>query len=1140
MDYLTGPVEGGQLLREKPASLSGSLVSLEWICLSLADVARDSPSCRSTSEDPSASPRPPRDAVAVIQLSAAPVMMAVVEGPRALRGSSGFRGCAVWRRQVSSGPIDVPEELVSIMAFVIWENSGKPDGADYSAEAKVRVENALRGGLSVAEVKKRLQTGIPLDGVASSAALDGSPQEAVAPKKARQLGVQRQPVDMDRLVERDGGISDSRGTSDWMLDVIDGQEKGCTRSFMHRYNTVNDLLQGALGSNEEDAIVAIFVWLRFCASRHLVWNQNYNIKPREISAAQEKLTSTLMESYRTQPQWRTLMRMIMSTVGRGAPGNAGQRIRDEILDIQSANDCKGGFWEEWHQKLHNNTSPDDVVICQACLDYIDSGLDLSVWWKTLETNGIDKQRLLSYDRSIHSEPNLRQDQAKGMKRDLTEYLKTLKAVHCGADLDSAANYVFGYKQDQCKGKAVEVSSIPGVASPELRAVLDMIQEATAAHRMNLLTTGSSDMDLQGVLEAVNEARWMLRGHLTSGDVFDGRLKGRVLTFHLIDSDVGAQVAFVGLSEAPFSAVSISSHRSGQGCAAGVGLALEGVCLSTSGNEEEVMCLKEWQAVLKMMGNDPGWALRAKAGMDRIRLSLASSSDRYNQRLQPTAQSLGTKGNLNVPGDAIAIFTEEVVRGTLAAPLSMMLNRLDPVLREAADLGSWQVISPTTAVGHVEVVDELATVQNDRYPRPTVLIAGRVVGEEEIPEGVVALITMDMPDVLSHVSVRARNEQVCFATCFDQSLMEQLRAMQGQCVEVSPNGQDVRVTEAAASSSAAAAASEAPAAPLDLSITRREFGGAYAVGASSFTEENVGAKSRNVAELVGRLPEDIYLPTCTALPFGTFEAVLDDPINAVVKSNLDGLVPYLTVDNLAIARAVAKSVQPPRALMKELQQVMTAAGQPWPGQREAWMKAWTAITGVWASKWNERAFISCRKAGINHTDLCMAVLCQQVVPAEYAFVVHTTNPSTGNDQEIYAEVVKGLGETLVGNYPGRALSFSALKSDVYNPKVLGFPSKNVGLYVPDSLIFRSDSNGEDLEGYAGAGLYDSITLEAQKEVLVDYSTDPIVQDPVFQRDILGRIAAASLAIENVYGSPQDIEGCITRDGKLYVVQTRPQV
>lgn len=33
-----------------------------------------------------------------------------------------------------------------------------------------------------------------------------------------------------------------------------------------------------------------------------------------------------------------------------------------------------------------------------------------------------------------------------------------------------------------------------------------------------------------------------------------------------------------------------------------------------------------------------------------------------------------------------------------------------------------------------------------------------------------------------------------------------------------------------------------------------------------------------------------------------------------------------------------------------------------------------------------------------------------------------------------QVVKGLGETLVGAYSGRALSFVAKKSDIKNPKV----------------------------------------------------------------------------------------------------------
>ncbi len=47
-----------------------------------------------------------------------------------------------------------------------------------------------------------------------------------------------------------------------------------------------------------------------------------------------------------------------------------------------------------------------------------------------------------------------------------------------------------------------------------------------------------------------------------------------------------------------------------------------------------------------------------------------------------------------------------------------------------------------------------------YVEATVLIAKRVTGEEEVPEGVVAVLTPDAPDVLSHVSVRARNMKVC--------------------------------------------------------------------------------------------------------------------------------------------------------------------------------------------------------------------------------------------------------------------------------------------------------------------------------------------------------------------------------------------
>lgn len=59
------------------------------------------------------------------------------------------------------------------------------------------------------------------------------------------------------------------------------------------------------------------------------------------------------------------------------------------------------------------------------------------------------------------------------------------------------------------------------------------------------------------------------------------------------------------------------------------------------------------------------------------------------------------------------------------------------------------------------MDELLSVQNKSYERPTILIAKSVRGEEEIPDGAVAVLTPDMPDVLSHVSVRARNSKVSY-------------------------------------------------------------------------------------------------------------------------------------------------------------------------------------------------------------------------------------------------------------------------------------------------------------------------------------------------------------------------------------------
>jgi alpha-glucan,water dikinase len=88
--------------------------------------------------------------------------------------------------------------------------------------------------------------------------------------------------------------------------------------------------------------------------------------------------------------------------------------------------------------------------------------------------------------------------------------------------------------------------------------------------------------------------------------------------------------------------------------------------------------------------------------------------------------------------------------------------------------------------------------------------------------------------------------------------------------------------------------------------------------------------------------------------------------------------------------------------------------------------------------------------------------------------------------------------------------------------------------------RSDSNGEDLEGYAGAGLYESITTAATRTVRVDYMEDALARDAGARNQLLSRICRLGADIEAALGSAQDIEGVVGADGAITVVQTRPQV
>ncbi len=888
-------------------------------------------------------------------------------------------------------------------------------------------------------------------------------------------------------------------------EIVEKETGRQSWTLMHRFNLCYQLLD-RVGRGDIEGLSLIYVWLRFSALRQLDWQRNYNTKPRELGHAMDQLTQKLAARYaetgaEAVPDARELIRLIMTTLGRG--GNA-QRVRDEVLSIMHRHHIKevsGHFMEEWHQKLHNNTTPDDVIICEAYLEFLRSNGDLDRFYRRLEEGGVTRERLRSYERPITSDPDFIPQLKDALIWDFERFLGILKEVHAGADL------------------GIAMQNARHLLGPGMQSLMDSIWARQNSPEALILLE-----------KAVEARRWLFK-ELT-GPAHRVR---DLLFLDIALEDFVRSVIERGLGQL----------NPGQMVDA-IGFSLENVSL-TQTDEEFSISLRFWRRLLQDAPHggiayvarefEREWSLRAEAAVDRLLRALGSFAQHYQELLQPKAAYLGRA--FHASPWTVDLFTEEVLRGRPAFALSMLLHAIDPVLRKNAELGDWQIVSRGKGVGEVIVIDALRAIQGRDLPRPEVVIANSVAGDEEIPGGVAAIITPAMVDSLSHLAIRARNSGVPFATCFNPAKLDELKSYKGRLLMVEALGtNNVSFGEAAEEETAAPMRVK----PVRAALARHGFT-VYALPMQDFTPQNVGYKSNNLKLVRDKLPSWIKMPRSAALPFGVFEKALSGDANKQAASGYEGLLqrlgagPSKGLELLPRIREILLDLAPPDELVRALKKIMGDVGPSWPPSPDDWEKAWQCIKRVWASKWNERAYLSRVANGIRHEDLMMSVLVQEVVQADYSFVIHTANPFSGEREEVYAEVVTGLGETLAANYPGRALGFVCGKGG-REPKTLSFPSKSTGLFG-GGLIFRSDSNGEDLEGYAGAGLYDSFVLPAPRRATLDYSGSPIVWDEGFRAGLLTGIAEMGRVVEEAMGPPQDIEGAFSA-GQYYIVQTRPQV
>eukprot|EP00923_Selenidium_pygospionis_P054380 GHVN01094759.1.p1 GENE.GHVN01094759.1~~GHVN01094759.1.p1 ORF type:complete len:643 (+),score=252.00 GHVN01094759.1:809-2737(+) len=620
----------------------------------------------------------------------------------------------------------------------------------------------------------------------------------------------------------------------------------------------------------------------------------------------------------------------------------------------------------------------------------------------------------------------------------------------------------------------------------------------------------------------------------------------------------------------------------------------------AGSVDLVFALTQWKRVISSPDRwSPEWSLLAVSALDVIALSVSHVLEGVREQVQQAGEVIG-KG-AKIDRKYTMNFGEEVVRGHPLFTVSSILQSIQGEVRSLAGLSSWQVMSAgkkgvSEVLGKVvkRELSEMTEESHSPHQLGYVVLCNSLTGLEDIPPHVRCVLTHSQVDLLSHVAIRARNQGVMMASCTDAPEWAELSLMADEVVSVSVvqgergevqlrRASDEEVKEALTllTTSLTSNVKVDLASPSRLSSTPVKCG-AYRYG-------EVGGKALSLQNLTSltsktKLSEvKVNVPTSFALPFGCFEELLkkDTMGSSEVSEKITSLISITSLNSpkqgdlrrgLKKVRKAAAKVKVPKDLQDEVSLIVRSTFTHSPHLTDSPDSSdlpdspptlWSAVRRVWASKWSERAYRSRRAHLIDENKLFMGVVIMEIVPAQYAFVLHTHHPISHSREVVTGEVVVGLGEVLVSNSPGSPLTFSSVKGSG-EVKIHSMPSKIHGLFAQPqgSLIARSDSNGEDLEGFAGAGLYDSVCVNQPQLAAIDYANERLVWDDAFRTHLLTCLVKLASEVEELIevseagAKPtkgalsevskvgQDVEGCVTvgEGGELviHLLQSRPQV
>ncbi|KAG6548416.1 hypothetical protein Mapa_009902 [Marchantia paleacea] len=586
-------------------------------------------------------------------------------------------------------------------------------------------------------------------------------------------------------------------------------------------------------------------------------------------------------------------------------------------------------------------------------------------------------------------------------------------------------------------------------------------------------------------------------------------------------------------------------------------------------------ISAWQAAGIVQGKEGleddlrSWALRLKATLDRTRRLAETYTDTLLQLFPTRAEKLGKA--FGIPENSVKTFTEAEIRASVVFQISKLCSLLLKAVRDVSGSEGWDALMPGTAVGTLVEVDRIVPGSIPASSQgPVVLLVKEADGDEEVKAAganVMGVILQHELPHLSHLGVRARQEKVVFVTCDDEEKVSHLRALLGKSIklEASSEGASVSAYDGVQQQQSnpkpkeegSSVAATSPKPTVQSSKVKRSPKGSV-LQLIQADVEKAGAKAAACGELAGLaeiskkvtseqgVPATFSVPQGQVIPFGAMDDSIESSgltkqFQSLVAKTETAQVEGGELDDICNElRELVASVRPEKSVIHAIAKTFPSssklivrssanvedlAGMSGAGLYESIPNVnpssdpenfGKAVAEVWASLYTRRAVLSRRIAGVPQKEAAMAILVQELISPDLSFVLHTVSPIDNDKKVVQAEIAAGLGETLASGTRGSPWRLAANKF-TGSVKTLAFAN------FSEELVVQNGNSAADGKMVAR---------------VADYSSKALSVDPLYRKQIGQHLATVGFFLEQKFGAPQDVEGCIV--GKnIYIVQARPQ-